>query len=220
MNSARVTSSSSLRGIATTAFPCEPVTAWRSSSSLRGIATPHSDAGCDGDVESSSSLRGIATMRFWSPSGRGPSPHRPYEGLQRDLRPLIPEDAPASSSSLRGIATGTAGSATSSPTGPHRPYEGLQLLILAFSVTAVLVLIVPTRDCNSIGSSVPDLTGLTSSSSLRGIATSVSIRRPVVHSGPHRPYEGLQQEGDRYAVWHCDTSSSSLRGIATVVAAR
>ncbi len=146
------------------------------------------------ELQSSSSLRGIATevvLRFVS---TGSGPHRPYEGLQHAT---IDKSAP----------TGT---------GPHRPYEGLQHQVVRdLPGIAGAVLIVPTRDCNCLTTSV-DGTTIKSSSSLRGIATRHARPLPARLAGPHRPYEGLQRVEIGAALVGVDVlSSSSLRGIAT-----
>ncbi len=144
------------------------------------------------------------------------SPHRPYEGLQRQddaaeerahdgvliapTRDCNDPKTPGGPSRHRphrpyeGLQPRRFGPAFLRGHGPHRPYEGLQRDDPGGLCRAYLgVLIAPTRDCNPGTDRAQEGCRDVSSSPLRGIATVPSVRwLPSLFSSPHRPYEGLQ----------------------------
>ncbi len=188
----------------------------RSSSSLRGIATrrprllaQHLSAGPHRPYEGLQLVGGVELgqpgqvlivptrdCNCRSPPGLRPAtpgPHRPYEGLQLDPRVGVP--------ALR--------------TRPHRPYEGLQPALIVVETALVTCPHRPYEGLQRVWMAEMQ-ERLSSSSSLRGIATvtSKALVGPLP-TGPHRPYEGLQPRVARGRHRRVRESSSSLRGIAT-----
>ncbi len=170
-------------------------------------------------VGSSSPLRGVATLinvcgHAWHPASR----HRPYEGSQQSFAAKL---------------------LNAGRKRRHRPYEGSQPGLTASGTRPGHVVIAPTRGRNAYRASVTPWSPLSSSSPLRGVATTAGWRRrrlirarvviaptrgrnpsicpvnavlPCLSSSPLRGVATRTPGGCRY--WPA-RSSSPLRGVAT-----
>src|SRR5690606_30846902 len=197
--------------------PFDPLIAASSSSPLRGAATSLRPSETREPQSSSSPLRGAATSAnrgrcrcapafLIAPtrgSNRLPSswrtvirnvPHRPYEGQQQGEPTATEPAADSSSSPLRGAATCPRGG-RGKPLHQFliAPTRGSNMLDQVARCRLISFLIAPTRGSNT--------------------------RRRRNWNGPplvpHRPYEGQQQGEPTATEPAADSSSSPLRGAAT-----